>query len=227
MHHVTENSHNSYNVADMSPDDSRLTYMRWHVDGVKMAVYVSSKDGLHERRIAPPGLEAWSPDWSPTGSRIAFASYVFFDRPAPALFTVRPDGSGLTALTHPPFPHSDTWPAYSPNGAKVIFQSDRGYDDFCCDDLFIVSASGGSVTQVQLPFDAYEPRWGTAPIKREAATASAATTTTAKVTAATMSAARVSATQRPGDATGGSPCATVPALALVERCGMAGPTAHS
>jgi Tol biopolymer transport system component len=175
MHHVTANSHNSYNVADQAPGGSRMTYMRWHVDGVKMAVYVSDARGRHERRITPPGLEAWAPDWSPTGRRIAFASNVFWDRPAPSLFTVRPDGSGLAALTHPTFPHSDAWPAYSPDGTKVVFESDRGYADFCCDDLYVVSASGGTPHRVPLPFDAYEPRWGAAPIQPATALATAAT----------------------------------------------------
>ena len=33
--------------------------------------------------------------------------------------------------THPPAtPHSDVLPAHSPNGRKVLFASDRRYDDF-------------------------------------------------------------------------------------------------
>lgn len=168
LHHVTPNSHRSYNVADAAPDGTRMTYMRWHVGGVKMAVYVSSASGRHERRITPPRLEGWAPDWSPTGRRIAFGSYIFFDRPIARLFTVRPNGSGRRAITHPPFPHADGWPAYSPNGRKIVFVSDRRYDDFCCADLFTVSATGGSVQRIHLPFDAYEPAWGTAPIQAEA-----------------------------------------------------------
>jgi hypothetical protein len=90
------------------------------------------------------------------------------DRPAPSLFTVLPTGSGLQALTHPPFPHADVWPAFSPDGQQVIFESDRRYGDFCCHDLFVVAASGGTPRRVHLPFDAYEARWGTAPIQTEA-----------------------------------------------------------
>jgi Tol biopolymer transport system component len=185
LHHITANSHNSYNEADRAPDGTRMAYMRWHVGGVKMAVYVSSAGGRHQRRISPPRLEGWAPDWSPNGRRIALTSFIFADRPSPSLFTVRPNGSGRIALTHPPFPHSDEWPAYSPNGRKILFVSDRRYRDFCCADMFIVSASGGPVQRVRLPFDAYDARWGTAP-RQPAST-------------------RTVTTRRPGFAAGGPP----------------------
>ena len=196
MHHVTPNSHNSYNVADMAPGGSRMAYMRWHVGGVKMAVYVSSADGSHQRRVTPPRLEGWAPDWSPTGRRIAFASDVFWDRPAPSLFTVRPDGGGLEALTHPSFPHSDVWPAYSPDGRWIVFGSDRRYDDFCCNDAFVVSANGGKPERIHIPFDVYDVRWGTAPLEP----ASVGISTSRRTFA------------------GEPPCASVPELAAVMDC---------
>jgi Tol biopolymer transport system component len=163
LHMVTENSHSSYNVAELSPDGTRLAYMRWHVDGVKMAIYVANADGTDERRITQARLEGYLPDWSPSGDRITFTSYVFFDRPAPSLYSVRPDGSDVQALTHPPSPHSDWDGSYSPDGSKIIFDSDRRYVDGCCGDLFTIDAGGGNLQRIDLPFDAYDPRWGTAP----------------------------------------------------------------
>jgi Tol biopolymer transport system component len=198
LHHVTRNSHRSYNLADQSPDGSSMTYQRWHVGGVKMAVYVSGARGRHEHRVSPPGLQGWWPDWSPTGRRIVFTSQVFQDRPSPRLFTVRPNGSRLTQLTHPSRPHSDVSPAYSPNGRRILFATDRRYDDFCCDDLFIVDATGGHATRVHLPFDAYEPRWGTAAI--EPAGGSGFRGSLPLVQA------------------GGSPCARVPELSVTAPC---------
>jgi Tol biopolymer transport system component len=189
QHEITPNSHDSYNAPEPSPDGTRMAYMRWHVDGVKMAIYVSSTDGSAEHRVSPPRLEGSNPDWSPDGDRIAFSSYVFMDRPAPSLFTVLPTGSGLRALTRPPFPHADFAPAYSPDGRQVLFESDRRYGDFCCHDLFIVSAAGGIPHRVRLPFDAYEARWGTAPLQR------------------TTSSSRLAS---PGFTVGGPPCAYLP-----------------
>ena len=197
MHHITPNSPRSYNLADQAPHGARMAYMRWHVGGVKMAIYVSDAAGRHQHRITPPRLQGWWPDWSPTGRKIAFASQVFNDRPSPRLFTVRPDGSHLTALTHPPRPHSDVEPAYSPNGRKVLFASDRRHDDFCCTDLFVVDAAGGPVKRVHLPFDASDPRWGTAALEPVP---------------------RTGPPLRFGSRTGGPPCANNGALAATPPC---------
>jgi len=194
---VTPNSGHSYNVTDQSTPGGRLAYMRWHVDGVKMAIYVSRADGANEHRITPPKLQAWYPDWSPAGREIVFADEIFFDRPSPSLWTVRPNGNRLRPLTHPPLPHADYDPAYSPTGEHVIFESDRHYDDFCCSDLYTVSADGGSIHRIHLPYDAYEPRWGTAPPLPATAHANAPLS---------------------GD-TSGSPCDNVPELAGTAACG--------
>lgn len=199
MHAVSPNSHDSYNLAAMSPDGSRLAYMRWHVGGVKMGIYVSHRDGSRQRRITPPRLQGWWPDWSPNGRRIAFTDEVYWDRPTPSLWTVRPDGGGLRALTDPPFPHADYRSAYSPDGQTVIFESDRRYDDLCCSDLFTVPAGGGNVHRVHLPFDAYDVRWGTAPPWSR--------TTSVRVSWSTV---------------GGGPCDRIPAFAALVPCAARG-----
>ena len=55
MQHVTPNSHDSYNLADMGPD-GRLAYMRWHVAGVKMAragSQVWPESVVRENKVGP------------------------------------------------------------------------------------------------------------------------------------------------------------------------------
>ena len=86
------------------------------------------------------------------------------------LYSVRPDGTDLQQLTKPGFPHADWAPAYSPDGTMLVFNSDVAYDDLCCGDLYTMDADGGPRSAIPLPFDAYDPRWGTAPL--QAATAS-------------------------------------------------------
>lgn len=163
-HAVTPNSGASYNVGEISPNRHRLAYMRWHVDGVKMGIYVARPDGSRERLITPPRLEAWYPDWSPSGENILFSDRIFFDRPNLSIYTIHPDGSGLNELTDNAFRINDWGAAYSPDGRKIVFNSDRRAGCYGCGDLFIMTADGAHTWMVHLPFDAYDVRWGSAPL---------------------------------------------------------------
>jgi TolB protein len=160
---ITPNSGTSFNDATMSLDGSSLAYQRWHLDGVTSAVYVSNVDGSDERRLTPPRLLAYAPDWRPDGERVAFASDLYGDRPFGSIYTIAADGTDVVRVTNPPYPSSDTGPSYSPDGARILFESTRSYPDGCCASLFIVNADGTDLAAVPLPWDAYEPSWGTAP----------------------------------------------------------------
>ena len=77
----------------------------------------------------------WWPEWSPDGSRIAFARECLsspFD-----IYTVRANGTGLRRLTRGP--SMDQWPTWSPDGKKIAFV--RGYGDQA--ELYLVNADGG------------------------------------------------------------------------------------
>jgi TolB protein len=68
----------------------------------RQAVYVIGADGAGGlRRVTPYGMGD-GVDWSPDGKRLLFRSHAeIFGRPAGSqLYTVRPDGTGLTRLTH-------------------------------------------------------------------------------------------------------------------------------
>ena len=138
--------------------------MRWHVNGVKMGVYVSDSDGSNERLITPPRLEGAFPDWSPSGESILFTTNVFFDRPNVRIFSVRPDGTGRSVLTDDGFRIDDWDGSYSPDGSRIVFDSDRDAGCYGCGDLFIMTPDGAHTRAIPLPFDAYEARWGTAPL---------------------------------------------------------------
>jgi Tol biopolymer transport system component len=78
------------------------------------------------RILTKPGLFGTYPDWSPDGKRIVFSTHGLgsFQTTTKAsnLYTIRPDGTGLTQVTH--FGDNDTravQPTWTPDGKRIIF----------------------------------------------------------------------------------------------------------
>lgn len=162
---ITPNSGTSYNWAVPSPGGRQLAFMRWHVAGIKMRIFVMPFRGGPERPITPARLEAWAPDWAPNGGRIVFSSNLFSDLPHGAIYTVRPDGTDLRPLTNPPWPLEDFEASYAPDGNRLVFSSDRRYPDRCCADLYLMNNDGHAVQRIPLATtQAVYARWGTAPL---------------------------------------------------------------
>jgi Tol biopolymer transport system component len=92
------NSHDE-GVAAWSPSGRHIAF--GSEDG---HLYTVRPDGAQLRRLELPDAGpsyAFTPSWSPSGSRLAFGLFTAADGNA-ALYTVRPDGSGLVQVTHTP-----------------------------------------------------------------------------------------------------------------------------
>ncbi|MGN6577546.1 MAG: TolB family protein [Nocardioides sp.] len=113
-----------------SPDGSRLTYHRElpQADGsVRTAVYVVNADGTGETRLTDPAMVAGSPDWSPDGQWIVFATYplnVFQSGGDSQLYRMHPDGTGLAQMTAFRGVRA-TQPRYKPDGQWILFTAVR------------------------------------------------------------------------------------------------------
>ena len=112
---------------DWSPDGSRLVVMHTVADRRVLSILPTDGSGAI-RRLDVGGLEPDSPAWQPpAGDEIVFLGNT--DRgSAGALFAIRPDGTGLRALT-PNIAGRDSEPRLSPDGGAVAYTSFDKPDD--------------------------------------------------------------------------------------------------
>src|SRR4051812_6298255 len=87
------------------------------------AVFTVGSDGKGVRRITPWKLHAGDgPDWSPDGTLILFRSNEDVGEFAKSqLYTIHPDGTGLTQLTHLAPPALLFSSSFSPDGTRIVF----------------------------------------------------------------------------------------------------------
>ncbi|MEW6225611.1 MAG: hypothetical protein AB1627_13380 [Chloroflexota bacterium] len=106
-----------------SPDGTRLAFSSGLGD-----LYVIATDGsTPARRIGEPGLLRSSPAWSPTGDWIAFRGLRSGPFEPPAVYVIRPDGTGETRVSgFSGGVNAMLNPDWSPDGASLLY--DAVYD---------------------------------------------------------------------------------------------------
>jgi Tol biopolymer transport system component len=146
-----------------SPDGTRIAFMRWNSTASPpngRAIFVVNADGSGLRQVTPWNLDAGDhPDWSPDGRRILFrspSSNILRSN----IYTVRPDGSGLTQLTRFAGNVEVLSSSYSPDGKWIVI-SRTGRSRL--PDLFIMRSDGSGMRQLTrtASWDS-GPDWGAA-----------------------------------------------------------------
>jgi Tol biopolymer transport system component len=130
------------------PADSSTTPV-WSPDGLRLAVFreedtrihlVPLRKGLRETVLPLSGNQ---PEWSPDGGLIAFQSNTGSD--VLRIFVVRPDGSGLRALTGDTGDGTGASAAsWSPDGRRIAFSSDLDGDE----DIYVVNLDGTGLRKI-------------------------------------------------------------------------------
>jgi TolB protein len=139
-----------------SPDGKTIAFTSGFREGVIRAIYLVDADGANIRRLTPPGLEAWGPDWSPDGGKIVFSTHsesASFGGLDEEIWVINANGSKPTRLTNNnqhfkgyfTGPH-DLLPSWSPQGDAIVFERDA--PDYSSSALYVMNPDGSGAKPI-------------------------------------------------------------------------------
>jgi TolB protein len=140
-----------------SPDETTITFVR-----ALHGIWLVDADGGNERQLTTHEQDQ-QPDWSSDGEWISFSredgeyqGSTGSTRAWVDICVVRPDGSDLQRLTT----HAgvNDWPAWSPDGKRIVFASDRAHEDLM--DIYVMNADGTQQKRLTRPGFNSWPDWG-------------------------------------------------------------------
>jgi Tol biopolymer transport system component len=147
---------------NVSPDGKWITYVRLKRTYKLQALFAVRPNGSRLHRLTPYSWEvAVKHDWSPDGKLIVLTTNADFVRPHESanLVTIRPDGSGMTQLTHFTGAKENAFAgSFSPDGTQIVFR----LEDHGQYGLYRIRPDGGALHAI-LPLSSAKARfidWG-------------------------------------------------------------------
>jgi len=148
-----------------SPDGKRLVFARSNGGATKpeggRALFIMDVDGRHQRQLTPWTVGAGgTPAWSSKTNLIAFRAVADDESGIGNFFTIHPDGTSLTQVTH----FTDTVIShkvgFSRNGQWIVFAKETAPGN---NDVFIAKIDGTDMRAVtNTPLADSAPDWGAA-----------------------------------------------------------------
>ena len=134
---------------NVSPDGSKIAFKGADPSSSDCCpLLVANLDGTGLMRVSQLVDVTSKSDWAPDGSRLAFSDYADPTPEQPVnIWTVRPDGTGLTQLTHYADPRLNAQVgSYSPDGQWIVFRLNRV--DLGLRALYRIRPDGNDMHQV-------------------------------------------------------------------------------
>jgi len=124
-----------------------LSYLKPHSESYPPSSAESHSDTMGSRfrsLLLTEAAELFTPPVPQSGSsKIVFASN---REGSMQIYVMNGDGSAVTRLTYSG--SNDDYPRWSPNGTKILFQSDRDHPDTGYMDIYVMNSDGSGVTRL-------------------------------------------------------------------------------
>jgi hypothetical protein len=143
-----------------SPDGTEIAFTS--MDGTNANISVVNADGSNVRRLTDDPAHEDQPAWAPDGRSIAFTSAG--GSRDPGIYTVAPDGTGVTELLPDPDPANLGF-AWSPDGTSMAVVSIRGPGNERT--LFVLDLATNELTAIVDPGAYFGASWQPLPATAE------------------------------------------------------------
>ena len=125
-----------------SPDGTKITFISDREGGLE--IFSMNSDGTNAVRLTDPPFSKFNPSFSPDGTKILFSA---IDGNDSEIWLMNADGSNPVNLTDNTGA-DDRTARFSPNGTRIVYQSDRDDPTGHNWDVMIMNADGSNQTNL-------------------------------------------------------------------------------